>query len=234
MGRQIYRTPRSRHRQLRFPRPRQREFECRWTDEPITLDGKADEKAWSHAQVIDNFEMPWVRNGNRKPHTATKAKLLWDREYLYYYADMEDTDLYADITEHNGPIWNNDAFELFFKPADDKPGYYEFEVSPANAAMELFLPSRTSGGYERYKNLTHIEHKTAVALRGTLNHWQDTDKGWSVEGRIQWCDLAPTGGRPNVDEVWKFAACRVDVSVGVEGPELIDMCAAVAGEFSSV
>src|SRR5947207_12640674 len=30
-------------------------FECRWADTPIKIDGKADDPAWKHAQVIDNF-----------------------------------------------------------------------------------------------------------------------------------------------------------------------------------
>jgi glucose/arabinose dehydrogenase/mono/diheme cytochrome c family protein len=194
--------------------------ECRWTDEPIVIDGKGDEEAWKHAQPIEDFQITWAQGAARKPHTATKARLLWDREYLYFLADMQDTDLYADITEHDGQIYLNDVFELFFKPADDKPGYYEFEVSSANTTMELFIPARGSGGYDRYKKTTHIKMETAVALRGTLNHWQDVDEGWSVEGRIPWRDMAPTGGRPNVGEVWKFALCRGDYSVGIEGPEL--------------
>ncbi len=36
------------------------DFECRWTDMPIKIDGKADEEAWKHAQVIDNFYLPWL------------------------------------------------------------------------------------------------------------------------------------------------------------------------------
>ncbi len=156
----------------------------------------------------------------RKPRTTTKARLLWDREYLYFLAEMQDTDLYADIKEHNGPIWTDDVFELFFRPDDQKPGYYEFEMNPANATMELFLPRRDTGGYPRYKNTTHIKMETAVTLRGTLNHWQDTDEGWTVEGKIPWRDLAMTGGRPNVGESWRFALCRGDTSVDHEGPEL--------------
>ena len=35
-------------------------FECRFTDGPITIDGKADEPAWKHAQVIDRFYLPWL------------------------------------------------------------------------------------------------------------------------------------------------------------------------------
>src|SRR5437763_1843331 len=65
------------------------EVECRWTEQPITIDGKADEEAWQHAQVVENFRIPGpTADERRKPHTATKARLLWDREYLYYFAEM--------------------------------------------------------------------------------------------------------------------------------------------------
>ncbi len=195
-------------------------FECRWARGPITIDGKADEDAWKHAQVIDNFYLPWLGAKARAAKTATKAKLLWDHEYLYFFADMEDTDLYADVKEHDGMTWENDVFELFFKPADDKPGYYEFQVNAAGTIMDMFIPRRNSGGYRRYKSdgKFHIEAK--VVLRGTLNKWTDRDQGWSVEGRIPWKDFLRTGGRPAIDERWKFALCRYDYSVDFEGPEL--------------
>ncbi|HWE04402.1 MAG TPA: PQQ-dependent sugar dehydrogenase [Tepidisphaeraceae bacterium] len=196
------------------------EFECRWTDQPIAINGRGDAPAWRHAQVIDHFLMPWKKGKDRKPVEATKARLLWDREYLYYRAEMEDSDLFSLVTDHDGTIWNDDAFELFFKPDDSKGGYYEFEVNANNAAMEMFLPARNGGGYPRFGKETKIDMKTAVTLHGTLNHWQDKDQGWAVEGRIPWRDFAYSGGRPIVGETWKFAACRVNISVGVESPEL--------------
>src|SRR5690242_12790177 len=61
-------------------------FECRWADTPITLDGKADEDAWKHAQVIDHFSLPWLGKDARPARTKTRARLLWDREYLYFFA----------------------------------------------------------------------------------------------------------------------------------------------------
>jgi len=195
-------------------------FECRWTDGPIKIDGKADEEAWKHAQVIDNFYLPWLGKKARAARTATKARLLWDREYLYFFAEMEDTDLYADVKEHDGETWENDVFELFFKPAKDKPGYYEFQVNAAGTILDMFLPRRGSGGYRRFKKDGDFHVEAKVRLRGTLNRWQDKDEGWSVEGRIPWKDFLRTGGRPEVDERWKFALCRYDYSVDFEGPEL--------------
>src|SRR5688572_2533636 len=74
-------------------------FECRWSPDPIKIDGKAEEPAWATAQQIDNFRRAWEGKSERPPKTSTKAKLLWDREYLYFFAEMQDTDLYASVTE---------------------------------------------------------------------------------------------------------------------------------------
>src|SRR3954468_18361082 len=54
------------------------DFECRWADGPIKIDGKADEPAWKSAQSIDYFYQPWLKEP-RAARTKTKAKLLWDR-----------------------------------------------------------------------------------------------------------------------------------------------------------
>ncbi len=195
-------------------------FECRWAGGPIQIDGKADEAAWKQAQLIDHFYLPWLGKKSRPARTATQARLLWDQEALYFFADMEDADLYADVLEHDGPTWDNDVFELFFKPALDKPGYYEFQVNAAGTIMDMYLPRRGSGGYPRFKKdgVFHLEAK--VQLRGSLNHWEDLDQGWSVEGRIPWRDFHRTGGAPKPGDQWKFNLCRYDYSVQFEGPEL--------------
>lgn len=195
-------------------------FACQWADGAITIDGKADEKNWRTAEVIDHFYLPWLQDKSRPAKTATKARLLWDREYLYFFAEMEDGDLFANIKENDGRLWENDVFELFFKPADDKPGYYEFQVNPAGAVLDMFIPRRGSGEYARYHNDGPFHIDSKVALNGTLNKWSDKDSGWSVEGRIPWGDFLRSGGRPKVDEIWKFALCRYDYSVDFEGPEL--------------
>jgi hypothetical protein len=193
-----------------------RRAECRWAGTPIRIDGKKDDIAWDKAQVLKNFAVFWQK---RKAKTATTARLLWDNNYLYFLADMEDTDLYADVKEHNGITWENDVFELFFKPSEEKPAYYEFQVNAANTRLELFLPSRGAGGYRRFAPLTKLGMESAVRLRGTLNDWEDTDKGWTVEGRIPWSAFKATGGKPKPGDKWRFALCRYDYSKDLERPE---------------
>jgi len=199
-------------------------FECRWTDDPITIDGKVDEAAWKHAQVIDHFYLPWLGEKARPAKTATRAKLLWDRENFYFFADMDDADLYADVTEPDGFTWFNDVFEIFLKPAVDKPPYYEFQVNAAGTKLDMLIPQRGAGGWQRFKKDGEFHIEAKVELRGTLNKWQDKDKGWSVEGKIPWRDFLRAGGRPNPGDTWRFTLCRYDYSVDFEGPEL-SVCA---------
>ena len=195
-------------------------FECRWADHPIQIDGSADEGAWQHSQRIDDFTLPWLQDKARPAKTATRARLLWDREFIYFFADMDDGDLYADVKEDDAQIWDNDVFEMFLKPADDRPAYYEFQVNAAGAKLDMLLPRRGAGGFVRFRKDGEFHIDAVVKLRGTLNDWTDTDKGWSVEGRIPWRDFVRTGGRPEAGDIWKFTLCRYDFSVDFEGPEL--------------
>jgi uncharacterized repeat protein (TIGR03806 family) len=195
-------------------------FECRWTDTPVTIDGAADEAAWKNAQPIDAFHLPWLGDKARVSRTATTAKLLWDREYLYFHADMEDSDLFADLTAHDGELWKNDVFELFLRPDADKTGYYEFQVNAAGARFDAFYPKYDLDNIVKQSKLGTFRLEAKVALRGTLNKRTDEDKGWSVEGRIPWTDFARTGGRPVPGEKWKLNLCRFDYHTDWKEPEL--------------
>jgi hypothetical protein len=195
-----------------------RAAECRRATGKITIDGKADEASWVKAPVLKEFAVFWQR---RPARSTTEARLLWDDDYLYFTAWMQDADLYADVKDYNGMTWTNDVFELFFKPYAAKNPYYEFQVNALNTRMEMFLPSRGAGGYQRFAvKEPKLGMESAVVLRETLNQWQDKDEGWTVEGRIPWTAFAATGGRPKAGALWKFALCRYDYSVAYETPDL--------------
>lgn len=218
-----------------FTRP-PTEFTCKFTDLPIEIDGLGKDPAWETAEVIDGFHLLWLGAKARGSRTATKAKLLWDKENLYFFAEMEDRDLYADVKEQDGMLWSNDVFELFFKPAEDKSGYYEFQVNAAGAKLDMFLPRRGGGMYQRFKSDGKFDFHAVVKLKGTLNKWSDKDEGWSVEGKFPWSDFLRTGGRPEPGEKWKFTLCRYDYSVDFdkpEGPELSTIAPLKQANFHS-
>ena len=162
--------------------PTVRAAECRWMSGRIKLDGVLNETAWDKAEVLKDFAVYWQ---NRKARSKTTARLLWDNDYLYYSADMEDADLYATIREHNGMLFTQDVFELFFKPAEDKLAYYEFEVNPLGAEMELFLPSRGAGGYGRVAALSTLAwSRPSISTGHSINGTTWTKVGrWKVASR---------------------------------------------------
>src|SRR5688500_4086026 len=70
------------------------DYLCQFTETPPRIDGDASDPAWKRAAVIDSFTQHWKGEGV-KPKHATRARLLWDREYLYFCAEMDDDNLYA-------------------------------------------------------------------------------------------------------------------------------------------
>ena len=194
---------------------------CKWADVPPIIDGKDDDAVWKVAEHVGDFQRAWVENPDqRKPLTETDAKICWDRESLYFFARMEDGDLFATHTEQDGNLWEDDVFELFFKPSQDFHGYYEFEFNAQNAVLDFYFPRRGGGTVPRFRKDFKFHIETAVKLDGSLNKWTDHDKGWTVEGKILWKDFIRAGGRPRAGDTWSYAACRYDYSVDFEGPNL--------------
>lgn len=187
-----------------------RSAECRWATGPIRIDGKLDELAWQKAQLLKDFAVFWE---NRPPRTATRARLLWDDKYLYFAAEMEDSDLYADVKERNGMCWLNDVFELFFKPSEHKLAYYEFEINALNTSWDLLLPRPYKDGGRAVNSWEIPGLKTAVHVDGTLNDPRDQDRGWSLELAFPWKvlgELAYQPAPPRDGDQWRVNFSRVE------------------------
>ncbi|WP_435009098.1 carbohydrate-binding family 9-like protein [Tundrisphaera lichenicola] len=192
--------------------PVTREAECRWAVQPPKIDGKLDDPAWKAAAVIDRFPSFWKKTEPGPDH-ATKARLVWDHDALYFSSVMTDADLRAFGTRQNDHLWNGDVFELFFKPSKDRPEYFEFQVNPNSVRFEAAFVGRLNAvtPFDARKPLG----MTAVAL---ATGPEDETKGWIVEGKIPWTAFGPTVERPEPGSSWTFALCRYDYY----GPENTD------------
>jgi hypothetical protein len=196
-------------------------YECRWTKLPVTLDGRLSEPAWQQARLLKDFTIA----GTRKPATtATVARLLWDDTHLYFGAKMEDQDVYALHEGHDSPFGGDDVIELFLKPSRTLPYYWEIHVTPNGATRDYFFARRNAGPAERWQS-HHTGMKAAATVDGTLNHWEDRDRGWSAEAAIPWSAFQKWGGKPKPDDRWTFMVSRYDYSVHLEpGVELSASC----------
>jgi Carbohydrate family 9 binding domain-like len=200
--------------------PVSREVVCRWAKTAPKIDGKLDDPVWESAVVIEHFPAFWKGLDTGK---STRARLLWDRDALYFSATMTDKELRSFGTKRNDTLWNGDVFELFFKPSAEKPAYFEFQVNPKSVLLELPFPKR-GAPFAEIAALPPSGYTAVAVVAGTLDKPGDVDEGWTVEGRIPWTTFANSGGRPAPGASWRFALCRYDY--GPEGTEPVLMSSA--------
>jgi len=203
-------------------------YQCVRAEKPIVIDGVLDDPAWAHAQVIEHFIVPpkldWTAfqmTNPRRARSLTHAKIMWDDKYLYLAAQMEDRDIYC-VTPagHDLPFGTDDIIELFVKPSDEQPGYWEFHIVPTGGTRDYFYARRGAGGDKRWmKYESGMQAKTKIV--GTFDDWSDRDNEWTAEMRLPWSAFDRWGGKPKVGDCWRFLVSRYDYSVHLEeGNEL--------------
>ncbi|MFV0554323.1 MAG: carbohydrate-binding family 9-like protein [Mangrovibacterium sp.] len=173
-------TPNKEIEQIKLPNFSPQQYVCYRSDAPLSIDGELDEATWQNA--------PWTNlfsdiEGDVKPAPLhpTRAKMLWDDEFLYIGAFLEEPHLWGTLTQRDTVIFYDNDFEVFIDPNGDTHGYYEFEMNALNTVWELLLPKPYREGAPPINHWDMSGLKTAVGLKGTLNNPNDIDEGWSVE-----------------------------------------------------
>ncbi|MFC4094488.1 carbohydrate-binding family 9-like protein [Euzebyella saccharophila] len=179
------------------------------TVDTIQIDGMANETSWEKALWTDNYI---DIEGDKTPAYSTKMKMLYDEEYLYFYAEMEEPHVWATLKQRDTVIFYNNDFEIFIDPDGDTHNYYEFEMNALNTLWDLFLtkPYRNHGKIIDSWDIQGV--KTAVRIDGTLNDPKDIDKGWSVEIAFPWkviTEASRKNGVP-INEFWRINFSRVN------------------------
>jgi hypothetical protein len=214
-------------------------YTCVRAEKPIVLDGRLDDAAWAQAQVIEGLVVPpkvdWAQFGMTRPRAATSqshVRLMWDDRYLYLGAELEDRDLYASTPPgHDSSFGTDDLIELFLKPADDKPWYWELHLAPSGGTRDYFYARRGAGGEGRWK-IYDSGMEAKVSLVGTFDDWDDRDTKWTSEIRIPWSAFDRWGGKPAPGDMWRFLLSRYDYSVHLEDGREISAAAPLPwGDF---
>jgi hypothetical protein len=152
---------------------------------PPRIDGRLDDEAWR--------AVPWTEDfvdieGDKKPRPRfrTRAKMLWDDDYFYVGAELEEPHVWATVKRHDAVIFEDNDFEVFIDPDGDSHEYYEFEMNALNTTWDLFLPKPYKDHGSALNGWEIAGLRTAVCVDGTLNDPRDTDRGWSVEIAFPW------------------------------------------------
>ena len=180
------------------------------TDRGIRVDGRLDEADWQKAPTLD-FIMPWSDTARDGAQT-TVTRLLWDDDNLYIIYQCVDPYLDSEVKAHDGPVYNEDAVEIFATPnAADVSTYYGYEMNINGTLLDYIA---FGGGEEWTPNIQFTWQsegvKIATTYDGTLNDHSDTDRGWILEIAIPHDNFRHLGGQiPPVDgDTWRASLSR--------------------------
>jgi len=190
------------------------QYVCYKTSTPIKIDGKLEEQDWAAAPATNNFV---DIEGNLKPlpFLNTYAKMLWDENYFYIAAYLEEPHIWATLTERDAVIFYDDDFEVFIDPDGDGHNYYEFEMNAFNTVWDLILlkPYRVDNQPKVLNNWEIKGLQSAVYIEGTHNEPSDRDTFWSVEIAFPWSvlkELSAVPVPPKEGNQWRVNFSRVD------------------------
>ena len=180
------------------------------TNEEIVIDGKADELVWEKADWSANFI---DIEGDKSPKYQTNIKMLWDENYFYIFAKMQEPHVWGNLKKRDTVIFYNNDFEIFIDPDGDTHNYYELEINALNTVWDLFLtkPYRELNSTVLNDwNATGL--KSAISINGTLNNHNDKDKGWTLEIAIPFEQFKIYHGQNIVpkDNFWRVNFSRVN------------------------
>jgi hypothetical protein len=188
-----------------------RGYACVRATTAVEIDGRLGEEAWAGA--------PWTRDfvdieGDRRPapRFRTRAKMLWDDQFFYVAAHLQEPHLWATLRQRDAVIYHDNDFEVFLDPDGDSHLYTEIELNALNTVWDLLLvrPYRDGGPALHAWDIPGL--KTAVHLEGTLNDPTDVDTGWTVEIAIPFAGIAETTDAacpPRPGDRWRVNFSRV-------------------------
>ena len=158
-------------------------YVCYRTSETLKIDGKLNESSWKEAEPTATF-VDISGEGFPKPIYDTHAKMLWDDEYLYIAAVLQEPDIKARLTKRDTIIYYDNDFEVFLDPDGDGHQYFEVETNARGVIFDLMLdrPYRNGGSFFVQWDCPGL--KTVIHCDGTLNQPKDKDRQWSVEMAI--------------------------------------------------
>ncbi|QVL32012.1 hypothetical protein KIH39_24780 [Telmatocola sphagniphila] len=184
---------------------------------PIVIDGKLDDEAWKDAPWSDEFQ-DIEGTSKPKPRYKTRMKMLWDDDYLYIAAEIEDPHVWATLKQHDSVIFQDNDFEVFLSPDGDSHNYAEMEMNAFNTTWDLLLTKPYKDGGKALNGWDVIGLKTGVHVNGTINDSRDRDKGWTVE--IAWPmtglkELSRVPVPPRDGDQWRINFSRVEWDINI-------------------
>lgn len=175
----------------------------------IKVDGKLSEKDWSRAASSETF-VDISGPGFPKPSKETTVKMLWDEDYLYIGATLQEDNIVGNLKQRDTIIWKQNDFEIFIDPDGDGVNYFEIETNVRGTLLDLIMdkPYRSGGNFFSPWDGKGVQ--VAVYCKGTIGKSSDKDQYWTVEAAIPRKSLMWGFTDPDTETCWRINFSRVE------------------------
>jgi hypothetical protein len=132
------------------------------------------------------------------PNQPTGLRAAWNGDEWRLLFTATDRDPGATMTGCDAPLYEEETVEVFFDPAGDLQSYFEIEVNPLGAVLDIAFRKNRSG----YKG------DCAWQCEGLRTLVRKHAGGWTAELAIPFASV--TNERPREGSRWRANFCRID------------------------
>ena len=176
------------------------------------VDGTGANAAWQKAE----WQPLGLATKNKLPY-ETKMKMLYSPKGLYTLVDCQDTKLNATKTRFLDDIYTEDVVEMFLWTDEKHPVYFEYEISPLNVELPIFVSNSGKGfmGWAPWHYEGDRRTRTATSVRGGKKESGAKIEGWTAEYFIPFALLRGiTNVPPEPGSYWRANVYRIDYDLG--------------------
>lgn len=180
------------------------------TTEPMQIDGYLNESVYETAGMV------YLKNSVSRdiiddPAYETSVRVAYDDTNLYVAFHCRDQDIHSSFSKRDEYLWKEEAVEVFIDTDDQPNNYVELEVSPNNVLFDSYIVDPKNIDVEETLKFNLKGIKTAVALSGTTDNRQDSDRYWTVEMAIPFTEIAKDFHPSQLSEAnWKINFYRIN------------------------
>ncbi|MEX0769113.1 MAG: carbohydrate-binding family 9-like protein [Balneolaceae bacterium] len=174
------------------------------------ITGKGVSKNWSKTNWL---EINPLNKSKEEVELSTYVKVLYSETGIYFLFHCEDKFLNASMDSDFMELWKEDVVEVFLKPDDNLPFYFEYELSPLNYELLLFISDKM--GFKTrwqpfdYEKKWQTLHMTSIKGGEKESGAKITE--WIAEFFIPYEYLQPFNHVPPISGArWKANIYRVD------------------------
>lgn len=170
--------------------------------EPIKIDGRLDEAAWSRAEAATDFRQREPQEG-APASEKTEVRVLYDGKNLYLGIrawDSEPRKINARELVRDADFTNDDKIAIVLDTYHDQRSAYRFTVTPLGTQQDALITEDGMGGDHKDEDPTNVSWDTVWISESRVEK-----DGWTVEIAIPLSSLRFKEG----GDRWGFNVSRV-------------------------